>query len=55
MSLKAELEKAKAKAQVVKEVAKAVEIAAYERGMLETEQRLAEEVAKVCRDYCTMT
>ena len=23
--------------------------------MLETEQRLAEEVAEMCRDYCTMT
>ena len=23
--------------------------------MLETKQRLAEEVAKVCRDYCTVT
>ena len=23
--------------------------------MLETEQRLAEEVAEVCRDYCTVT
>ena len=55
MSLKAELEKAKAKAQAVKEVVKAAEIAAYEPGMLETEQRLAEEVAEVCKDYCTVT
>ena len=37
LSLKAELEKAKAEAQVVKEAAKAAEITAYERGLLETE------------------
>ena len=32
-----------------------MEEASYERGVLEMEQRLAKEVAKVCRDYCTMT
>ena len=37
LSLKAELEKTKAEAQVVKEAAKVAEIAAYERGVLETE------------------
>ena len=55
LSLKAELEKAKAEAQAVKEAAKAAETTAYEQGMLETEQRLAEEVVEVCRDYCTVT
>ena len=55
LSLKAELEKAKVEAQAVKDVAQAAETAAYEWGMLETEQRLAEEVAEVCRDYCTVT
>ena len=37
LSLKAELQKAKAKTQAVKEATKAAEISAYERGMLETE------------------
>ena len=37
---------------------KAVEaekIASYERGVLDTVTRLAEEVAGVCRDYCAET
>ena len=55
LSLKAEMEKAKAEAQAAKDATQAAGTAAYERGMLETEQRLAEEVAKVCRDYCTVT
>ena len=55
LSLKAELQKAKVEAQTVREAAKAAEEAAYEQGVLETEQRLAEEVVEVCRDYCTMT
>ena len=55
LSLKAELEKAKAEAQVPKDAAQTTGTAAYEQGMLETEHRLAEEVSKVCRDYCTMT
>ena len=55
LSLKAELQKAKAETQAIKETAKATEIVAYERGMLETEQRLAKEVAEVCRDYYTIT
>ena len=55
LSLKAELQKAKAKTQAIKEAAKAAEKAAYKRGMLKTEQRLAEEVVEVCRDYCTIT
>ena len=55
LSLKVELEKAKAKAQTTKDTAQDVELAAYKRGMLEMEQRLVEEVAEVCRDYCTVT
>ena len=38
---------------MAREVAKATEEAAYERGVEEMEKRLAEEVAEVCRDYCT--
>ena len=54
-NLKAELQKAKEAAQVTREAAKVVEEAAYEHGVEETEIRLAEEVAGVCRDYCTKT
>ena len=53
--MKAELEKAKAEAQAVKDATQAVKTAAYERGIFETKQRLVEEVAEVCRDYYTMT
>ena len=55
LSLKAELEKAKAKAQVIQEATQAIERAAYEWGVLETEQRLAKKVAEMCRDYCSVT
>ena len=55
LSLKAELQKAKDETQTAKEAVKAVEVATYERGVLETEQRLAEEVAEVCKDYYTIT
>ena len=55
LSLKAELQKAKDEAQTAREAVKAVEVATYERGVLETEQRLAEEVAEVCKDYYTIT
>ena len=37
------------------EAAKVAEEAAYERGVEETETRLAGEVTVVCRDYCTET
>ena len=49
--LKAELQKAKDIARVAREVAKAAVRASYERGVHDTETRLAEEVAIVCRDY----
>ena len=38
---------------MTKEASKAVEKASYEHGVLDTETRLAEEVAGVCKDYCT--
>ena len=38
---------------MAKEAFGAAEMAAYEHGVLETEIRLVEEVAGVCRDYCT--
>ena len=40
---------------MAREASKVVEATSYERGVLETETRLAEEVAGVCRDYCTET
>ena len=40
---------------MIREAAQAAERVAYEWGILETEQRLSEEVAEVCRDYCSMT
>ena len=52
LDLKAELPKVKDAAQVAREATKAAEIASYERGVLDTEMRLAEELAEVCRDYC---
>ena len=38
---------------MAKEAAEAAVKASYERGVLDTENRLTEEVAIVCRDYCT--
>ena len=55
MDFKAELQKVKEVARVAKEAFEAVEIASYEHGVLETETKLAEEVAEVCRDYYTET
>ena len=52
------MKKVKAKAQAIQEAAKTAERAAYEQGLLETEQRLAEEVDEVdevCRDYYSVT
>jgi len=37
---------------VAREAFEVVEMASYERGVLETETRLAKEVAGVYRDYC---
>ena len=63
MDLKAELQKVKDEAkeaawvaaQVAKESTAVVEIASYQRGVEDTENRLAEEVAGVCREYCAET
>lgn len=55
LELKANLEKAKASALAAKEAAEATKLASYNRRMEETEIRLAEELAEVCRDYCKET
>ena len=55
LDLKAKLEKVKETTWVASEAAEAEKTASYERGVLDTETRLAEEVARVCRDYCTET
>ena len=55
--LKAELKKAKDAAEravcMAKEAIEVVEKTSYEHRMMDTEARLAEEVAIVCRDYYT--
>ena len=38
---------------MAREAAKVAKEVAYEHGGEETKRRLAEEVAEVCRDYCT--
>ena len=55
LDLKAELQKAQKALAVAKEAAKAVEAAAYERGVVESEARLTTEVTIVYRDYCAET
>ena len=37
---------------MAREATEVAETASYERGVLDTEKRLIEEVAGVCRDYC---
>ena len=51
--LKAQLLQAKEVASLAREVAEAAVAASYERGVKDTEARLTEEVAVVCRDYVT--
>ena len=53
LDLKAELQKLKDVARVAREATEAMVNASYERGIANTETRLSEEVAVVCRDYCT--
>ena len=53
LDLNAQLQQAKEAAQVAREVAEVTVAASYERGVKDTEVRLTEEVAVVCRDYCT--
>ena len=52
LELKSELQKAKEVAQAKKEAAEAAKLASYLLGLEETETRLTEELAEVCRDYC---
>ena len=40
---------------MAKEAAEAVEVVAYERGVVEMEARLTAEVTVVCEDYCAET
>ena len=51
LDLKTQLQQAKEKAWVAKEVAEAAVVAFYERGVKDIKTRLTEEVAVVCRDY----
>ena len=53
--LKVELAKVKGEARLAKEVAEKAVAASYERGVKDTEVRLAEEVATVCREYITLS
>ena len=54
-NLKAQLLQAKKVARLAREAAEAAMAAFYERGVADTEARLTEEVATVCRDYITMS
>ena len=51
LDLKAELQKSKDVARVARKATEAAMKASYECGVQNTETRLAEEVAAVCRDY----
>ena len=53
--LKAELAKVKEEARLAREAAERAVVASYDRGVKDTEIRLTEEVAAVCRDYITMS
>ena len=55
LDLKAELSKAKEATRLAREAAEAAVAASYDRGVVDTEARLTEEVATVCRDYITMS
>ena len=55
IDLKVELQKAKEKAQLAREVVEAKKKASYQLGVEETQVRLAEELLEVCRDYCDMS
>ena len=55
LDLKAKLSKTKEVAHLAREAAEAAMAVSYERGVADTEARLTEEVATVCRDYITMS
>ena len=52
-TLKAELARTKEEARLAREAAEKAVAASYERGVHDTEARLAKEVAIVCREYIT--
>ena len=54
-ALNAEVAKIKEEARLAKEAAEKAVAASYDRGVRDTEVRLTEEVAAVCRDYITMS
>ena len=53
--LKSELAKVKGEARLAREAAEKAVAASYDRGVKDTEVRLAEEVATVCREYITLS
>ena len=53
--LKAELSKTKEAARLAREAAEATMLASYEHGVADTEAKLTEEVATMCRDYIAMS
>ena len=55
LDLKAELAKVKGEARLAREAAEKAVAASYDHGVKDTEVRLAEEVAAVCREYITLS
>ena len=55
LDLRAKLQQAKETTQLAKEAAEAKRQASYTLDVEETQARLTEELAKVCRDYCNVT
>ena len=55
LDLKAELQKAKEAAQLAKEAAETKKQTSNLLGVEETQIRLAEELSKLCRDYCNIS
>ena len=53
--LKAELAKVKGEARLAREAAEKAVATSYDRGVRDTEVRLTEEVATVCREYITLS
>lgn len=53
--LKSELAKVKGEARLAREAAEKAVAASYDRGVKDTEAKLAEEVATVCREYITLS
>ena len=53
LDLKMQLQQATDATQMAREAAEAAVKTSYEHGVCDTEARLTEEVAVVCRDYCS--